>query len=317
VAPVLLALTLATAPQLWVATQGLDDLACDSASLAAAIHAQRPGAVVHTEMSSERPPPSAIHVRLSRGPAGTTVLEVTGLGLPLLRTLPSSDGCQRDVAIAALIVDGALDDLRASEGAPTVDSLASLRSLIQASVALGAGFEQGPAGPVASLDVSGAFRYRFFEITLDADVGLPSSTQLTETSTNTGPETTSQQTQPLKFTTLALELGLGVAPHLGPGRLSADAVLGTSIAFSSSTGSSASLFQQASPTSSAFFAGLRVGYVFDLPRGFFIGARAEERFAPVTTTFQLVDTPTSTNNPSVSTLTWTFEAVGLVGVRFF
>ncbi len=314
--PTLLALSLAAAPELWAATQGFDAMTCDAGSLAAAIQAHRPGSRVHPwhpESGVESPPSGDVRVQLTRK-AGSVVLEVTGAGTPLTRTLPAGDDCTRTVELAALIVDGALDDLKASEAAPRVDSVAPpvpLSARMGAGVALGAGFEQSATGFAAALDAQGTFRYRLLELTLDLDVGLPSSSTVIPGF----PETvqgavTGAVTGTVTVTSLTAELGVGLAPHLGPGRLSADALLGVSFAFASTTPSTA-LFQRTSATAADAFAGLRLGYVFDLPRGFFAGARAEERLAPVQADF----TPVGTS-PTVSTPAFTFQALALVGYRF-
>jgi hypothetical protein len=309
VTPVLLTLALVAAPELWVATQGLDGDGCDAGALAAAIHTQRPGVAVHPwqrDGSEARPPDGAMRVVLSAGD-GVTHLDVTGGVNPIARSLPAADGCKRNVEIAALIVDGALDDLRVSGSAPPVDSLAPpvpFRKRSGLAAAFGGGVEQGPVNVVASLDVQGAARYRFLELTLDADLALPSSTP----SVSLAPEMGNSS---LSLTSLTFEVGFGFAPRLGPGRASADLLLGASLAFASSSASPGDVFQRTNRTSSELFGGLRLGYVFDLPHGLFVGARVEERLAPVQASFEVY----GTQSP-VSTRVWTLQGLGLVGYRF-
>ncbi len=322
--PLVLALALGGAPELWVATQGLDGAACDSTALAARLHAQRPGAIVHAwnpEAAGADPPAGAVRVRLA-AEGGVTRLEITGAGNSITRTLPAADGCERNVEIAALIVDGALDELRAPGASPTVDSLAPpvpLRKRMQVGVGVGAGVEQGPISFVAALDAGAVVRYRWIELTLDADLALPASTPFTVQP----PEQVGTGT--LSVTMLDAELGLGVAPRLGPGRLSADLLAGLSFASaSSSTSSNAAILpHQAPQTATEFYTGLRLGYVVELPLGLFVGARVEERLAPKNATFEVVGADLGSNparpsnNPAdVTTQTWTFQALGLVGVRF-
>jgi hypothetical protein len=311
VTPLLLALTLGAGPELWVETVGFDAPACDSAALASAIRAQRPGALVHVSSAGQRiegiehAQADAILVRLAaRG--GDALLEVTGAGRAITRTLPAAAGCERSVAIAALIVDGALDDLGATDRAPPVVGLTAptpAREGVEVGAALGAGIEQGPLGFVAALDAEALSRYRAYELTLDVGLGLPASTPLTVTSPEAGNGT-------LTLTSLAAELGVGVAPRFGPGRPTVDLLLGASVFFGSAT-VSPSVFQRASQTSVEFFGGLRIGYAIDLPAGFFLSARGEERFAPAQATFEVVGA-----NPSVATRTWSFQALGLLGYRF-
>lgn len=304
----LFALTLGTAAELWAGTKGFDQAACDSAALASAIRAQRPSAAVHPwdpDARDASPGGRAIRVRVVRE-RGVTHLDVTGAGAAMSRVLPPVDDCKRDVEIAALIVDNALDELRVSE-APEVGSLAApvpLRSRLEVGAAVGGGVEQGPFGVVAAVDVGAVARYRFVELTLDADVGLPSSS-------GELPNAPEQGFSTVSATSLALELGIGLAPRLGPGRASVDAVLGLSLAFASASPvQQAVLFRPASQTVSEGFGGLRLGYVLDLPHSFFVGARVEERFAPAQTDFGVA------GDSSIATRTWTFNGLFLLGYRF-
>jgi hypothetical protein len=247
----------------------------------------------------------AIRVRLVRD-GGATHLDVTGRGASISRVLPPVDDCKRDVEIAALILDNALDELRVSE-APDVGSLAApvpFRSRAFVGAAFGGGLEQGPFGLVAALDVSGVARYRFVELTLDADLGLPSSSELANR-----PEAGSDS---VSATSLGLELGIGLAPRVGPGRASVDAVLGLSLTFPSASAatSDAVLYRPATQTVSEGFGGLRLGYVLDLPRSLYVGARVEERFAPAQTAFGVP------GDASLATRTWTLQALVLLGYRF-
>jgi hypothetical protein len=301
----LLALTLGATAPLWAGTKGFDSAACDSAALVAALHAQRPSTSVHAWAPDASPPGAGVRVRLVRVD-GATHLDVTGAGAPISRVLPPVDDCKRDVEIAALIVDNALDELSVS-AAPEVGSLAApvpLRSRVDVGVAVGAGVEQGPFGVVGALDLSGVARYRFVELTLDADVGLPSSgSAIPITSPEAGSAT-------ISATSLAMEVGLGLAPRVGPGRAFVDGLLGVSLTFPSASGA---VFQVASQPLPEGFAGLRIGYVLDLPHSFYVGAHVEERFAPGQTTLHVVDG----NSPaSVTNRQWTFQALGLVGYRF-
>lgn len=309
--PLVLALALGGAPELWVATQGLDGSACDSAALAARLHAQRPGASVHAwspAAGAEAPPAGAVTVRLA-AEGGVTRLEIAGAGSPIRRTLPAGDGCERDVEIAALIVDGALDELRAPGASPTVDSLAPpvpLRKKMQVGVAVGAGVEQGPINVVAALDVGAMVRYRWIELTLDYDLGLPASTGVSVAPPEKGSGTLTASAQ-------TAEIGLGLARRLGPGPLSADLLLGLSFTSVSTSNSPTTpgLFQQAPRSATELYTGLRLGYVVELPLGLFAGARVEERLAPEHVTFGVVG-----GDSTVSSWTWSLQALGLVGFRF-
>ena len=304
----LFAVTLAATPELWVSTEGFDSEACGSEALATALRAQRPTAVVRLWRSSqggEQPPGDAVRVRLLAG--GMTVrLEVSGAGSSVLRDSSPVETCERNVELAALIVDGALDEVRVEEEAPRVDLLAPpvpLRKLLQIGAAVGGGVEQGPSDFVAAIDVEGFARYRFFEVTLDADVGLPDSTALSSTLMyNTS----------LSVTSLTLALGFGLAPRLGPGRAFADLLLGLALDFASASSThDDALFSSSPQTSVEPFVGLRLGYFLDLPFGLFLQGRAEERLAFGQTDFSVAGSSTIVN-----TRTWTFQALGLLGYRF-
>jgi hypothetical protein len=316
------ALVLGSSPEVWVETRGLPDAggACSSDALAAALRAQRPGVVVHAwhaETDAIQPSERALRVRLTQR-EDTVVLELNGAGTPIVRTMSATEGCERNVATAALIVDGALDELRISAKAPSVESLAPpvpLRRLISASVAIGAGTEQGLFGLVPAFDVEAAFRYRSFLLTLDADVGLSSSTGFSVTMPETGSGTFSASQ-------FALDLGAGVAPRLGPGRLVAQAVFGLGLTFASANPASGSsptaIFQTQTETSKEPFGALRLGYQLDLPLGLFLEAHAEERAAP-RDGFQVVgakNLSASTPHDTVMSPILTFRTFGFVGVHF-
>ena len=90
----------------------------------------------------------------------------------------------------------------------------------------------------------------------------------------------------------------------------ADALLGVSLPVANTTGT---VFQQATQVAPLFFSGLRVGYLADLPANLFVGARVEERVG-LTSAFVVNN---GSDNPVVTTRTWTFEALGLLGYHFF
>jgi hypothetical protein len=310
-----LALILGAIPEVWAETEGpmgSEAGACSAEALATALHAQRPLLAVHAfhpEIDPERPPAGAIRVRLTdRG--GSAVLEILAPGSSIVRSLSAAGDCERNVAMAALIIDGALDELRVSEGTPKVDSLAPpipFGKQLHLSTYVGAGAQQGVFGFVPAFAVVAAGRFRFLEVTLDVDLGLPSTTAFSLTPPEAGKGT-------LSATTLTVDLGAGVAPRLGPGRLTCDAVFGVGLAFAQVN--SGSVFQQQTETSTKPLVGLRLGYVVDLPRGVFLMARGEEHVSPATG-FQVVGSSFPlTGNSTVMTPVWTFQALGFVGYHF-
>jgi hypothetical protein len=231
-----------------------------------------------------------------------------------VRTLPATDDCERDLQTAALIVDGALDELGLSPQAPTVDLAPPVpfRKQLHVAASLGAGTEQGAFGFVPAFDVEAAVRYRFVEATLDLDLGLPSSTGFSLQSPESGGGS-------LSATTVAGEIGLGLAPRLGPGRLSVDAVVGLQVAFvASGPGGEGGVFQRTPQTSEEPFGGLRLGYSLDLPWGFFVEARAEERAAR-RASFGITGAsfPASGGASTVSMPLFSFQGIGMLGFHFF
>jgi hypothetical protein len=311
-----LALILGALPEVWAETEGLHDsagAACGPEALASALKTQRPGLVVHTghaQTEAPRTPGGSIRVRLTEQ-GGKATLEVTGVGTSIVRTISEADDCERNIATAALIVDGALDELRISEAAPNVDSLAppvSFRKQIQVSALVGAGTEQGVFGWVPALGVAVSGRFRLYELTLGTDLGLPSSTGFSITPPEAGSGTVSTLT-------FGVDLAAGVAPRLGPGRLIGDGVVGLGFTFASvqATG----VFQRQAQTSTEPFGGLRLGYILDLAHGFFFEVRTEER-ASRRGSFQVIGAsfPVAGGLSTVTTPIWTFRALGFAGYHF-
>jgi hypothetical protein len=316
----LLALTLGAAGEVWVATEGLVPAAgapregCTSEAFASALRAQRPGIVVHpwhAESPDERPPEGAVQAKLAQQ-NGVVTLVVGGSGIALVRTLPASDPCARDVVTSALIVDGALDVLRVPTKTPRVDSLAPpvpFLKQLHVSAEAGAGITQGIFGVVPAFGLGGAVRYHYLELTLDVDIGLPSQT----TFTILPPEATRSGT----FSTIAgsSELGVGIAPRLGPGHLAAG--VGFGLSFTSASASSTGLFQQKTENAIEPFGALKLGYALDLPRGLFVAVRAEERIHR-TATFAIdgAEFAAPFGQGSVTTPLWTFQALAFLGIHF-
>jgi hypothetical protein len=317
VTPVLLAVTLAVAPELWIDTQGMDASECDSAALATAIRTHRPSVFVHPwspDATVERPPGGAIRVELSRA-GGPAHLEVIGPATRVTRALPPDTDCKRTIEVAALIVDGALDELAMSEAAPPVDSLAPpipFLKRFELGLAVGAGAEQGPQAFTVGLDAEAFARYRFFELTLDVDVGLPQASAFNILPPETGAGT-------LSISSVATELGLGLAPRFGRNRVSVDVLLGLSVTTASASANTEdALFQRTSQTTTELYTGLRFGYFVDLPLGLFLATHVEERLAPGQASFVVENPGTTTpSDTSATTRTWSFQAMGLLGYRFF
>jgi len=320
----LLALALGAA-DVWVASEGFPDegetsAACTSEAFAAALRAERPGTQVrawHAGDPLDAPPEGAVRARLAKRGDDVTLV-VDGTGKPVARTLPAAEGCERNVATAARIVDGALDELRLSQAAPHVDSLAPpvpWRKQVHVAASAGAGLEQGMFHVVPAFDVAAAVRYRFFELTLDVDVGLASHTSFKVSPPESG-------SGALGATTVGVEVGAGVAPRLGPGRVLADVAFGVAVTAVTvvSKSSATAVFQEQSATAEEPFGAVRAGYSLDLPLGIFVAARAEGRLTRQAS-FQVAGDPGQTpqnGGPVVETTQpFSFQALGMVGYNFF
>jgi hypothetical protein len=316
----LLALTLSAAGEVWVTTEGLVPApgasadACSADAFAGALRAQRPGIAVHPwrpESADERPPAGAIQAKLTQR-AGVVTLVVGGSGVALLRTLPPSDPCARNVVTSALIVDGALDVLRVPTKAPLVDSLAPpipFLKQLHVTAEVGAGVAQGMFAVVPAFALGGSVRYRSFELTLAVDLGLASQT----TFTILPPEATRAGT--FSAITGSSDLGVGAAPRIGPGHLAAG--VGFGLSFTSASASSTGLFQQRTESAIEPFGALKLGYALDLPHGLVVALRAEKRINR-TASFAIdgAQFAPPSGQGTVTTPLWTFQALAFLGLHF-
>jgi hypothetical protein len=327
VAAVLLALTLGTAAEVWVATEGLvpqpdaSPAACSAEAFAAALRSQRPGVLVrpwHPGRDAERPPDGALSASLTeRGDVVT--LDVHGARVTLSRALSANDRCERNVTTSALIVDGALDELMAPARAPTVDSLAPpvpFYKQLHLSASAGAGGEQGMFTFVPAFAGEVALRYRYVQLTVDFDAALGSS----EGFGTSGTPGTEKPTTGTFAAAAAYSggLGAGFVPRLGPGRL--DVAVAAGLSFASGAASSPTpslLFQQSPASTTEPFVVARLGYALDLPAGLFVAVRAEERLTRPAT-FEVGGALFQTSGQdTVTTRLWTFGSLAFIGYHFF
>jgi hypothetical protein len=302
---IVLALVL-SAPVVGVQTDGTAP--CDTDGFARDLKALRPELeIVSLPRALQAPiaaqPAEVWLARIEGIGSDQAVLRVTGNPTPLLRPLPGQD-CRRAVKTAASIVDGLLDQLPSTDVGP-LSSPGGLRPTISAWG--GAGTLQGPVQFVASFALGGRVGLGAFEFLFVADLGLLASVPLA--TVNLGPAG-SYRALPFDF-----ELGGGWSPRLGPGRLSLDGSIGlalTRVWPHVSTG--AMLFSTKPQVAQELFLAPSVGYTLELPARFFVGLRAEERWAPQQTT---VTVDIAIAGDQVPTRTLTFTATGIFGWRFF
>jgi hypothetical protein len=107
-----------------------------------------------------------------------------------------------------------------------------------------------------------------------------------------------------------LELGIGVSPHLGPGRLNATALFG--IAWTNLSAETTLAVNQGGAATEPYV-GLAAGYAYGLPDHFFLAGQIEEQLALGRTVFTVeTDTP-----QSYATRAWTFQGWLFLGRRLF
>jgi hypothetical protein len=108
----------------------------------------------------------------------------------------------------------------------------------------------------------------------------------------------------------AVWLGGGVAPRLGPGRFFAQVTVGLSLLWASAQ--SPTFFQERQGTAVDLYLGLCGGYLLELPAGFGLAVRYEERWVPAPTSFG-VESTTST----VAIRTFSGDLALLASYAFF
>jgi hypothetical protein len=230
---------------------------------------------------------------------GEIVVTFSGHGRSINRSFPDPNDCESACQTAALIIDRELEDLHLNETTPPIETLAPPPSPFAVFAALGAGGTQGVFGAAAALNLAVQLQWLDLALfTLSGDFLLPSGTTLPD-----GLGT-------LQASGEILELGAGVSPHLGPGRLNATGLFG--ITWTNVT-SETSLAVNHGGSAAEPYVGLAVGYALGLPDHFFLSVQAEEQLALGRTEFVVE----GESVPTASTRTWTFQALLAVGRRLF
>jgi hypothetical protein len=231
---------------------------------------------------------------------GEILLAVSGHGRSINRSFPDPNDCESASQTAALIIDRALEDLRSTETTPAIETLAPPPSPFALLAAIGGGGTQGVFGAAAALNV--ALQLQWLDLallTLSGDFVLPSGTTLPN------------DLGTLQASGEVLELGVGVSPHLGPGRLNATALFG--ITWTNVTSDIPSVPSNRGGSGVEPYVGLAAGYALGLPDHFFLSVQIEEQLALGRTEFVIE----GESVPPASTRTWTFQAWLAVGRRLF
>jgi hypothetical protein len=297
-----LALLLAASPEpvtLWLRGDLPADSPCRLESLSAAIRAQRPDALLALGARSK---PTDLEAVLSES-GGTLTLTVSGPGKPLSRVLPvPGDDCIEATHTAALMIDRYLDDLNENAEEARIDGLSSSSGPTSAfTVSLGPSVVQAPAGLSAGLVLEVDQRFGLLLLSLGGELNL---SQQKAASAVSG----LYELQPA-----AAWLAVGVAPRLGPGRLVAQGSLGLSLLWVTIGQTTPPTYQKQQASGADLFAGLRLGYVLDLPARFSLALRYEERWVPSPTPFSVEGYP----GDSVSVRTFSGDLALLVGYALF
>jgi hypothetical protein len=297
-----LAWILAASPEpvtLWLRADLGAQSPCHLASLAAAIHSQRPDARVAI---GTRSLPSDLEAELTAH-GSELWLTVRGQGKPLSRVLPPpGNDCVETVQTAALMIDRYLDELNESTEEARIGGLTGAPKA-RGILSLGPSVVQTPAGLSAGLTLEFDLRLGLLLLSVGGEVNLPRNEAATTTVTGT-----------YKLQPAATWIAAGVGPRLGPGRLAAQASLGLSLLWVTIGPTTPPTYQQQQANTADPFLGFRLGYVLDLPANFNVSLRYEERWVPAPTTFSVEGYPGS---GSVSVRAFSGDLALLVGYTIF
>jgi hypothetical protein len=232
------------------------------------------------------------------------LLTVSGHGRSINREFPDPNDCEAACRTAALIIDRALEDLRFEEPAPPIETLAPPPRALDFAAQLGLGATQGMFDVAGALTLSLDLRWHLVLLHLAGDLVLPTgSTQELPDGTVT-----------LQASGENLELGAGVSPRLGPGRLSFAGTFGiawTNLTANLSSQTTVSVNNGGSATEP--YVGLMAAYAYSLPESFFLSLQLEEQLALGRTVFTVKGEPGSV----AETRAFTFQGWLLVGRRLF
>jgi hypothetical protein len=288
-----LALSLAASPTLWIHVS-LEQPSCDAAALRSAIAALAPA--VNVAIGNEAPS-GDLQVTLLQA-KGDAVLTVTGRGEPLVRSLGhAGDDCTQTVETAALMIARYLDAIpsETSESLPAVQKATpqepppseSRRS--KAWLSLGPTVLRGPAGVTAGLAFELGVRLSPLQVAVGGEADLAQHAPVSSMSSD----------GEYVVTPAAVWITAAFVPRLGPGNL----ILGLSgggLVTSAFVRTSVPVSQPGSQTVFDGFAGLRVGYLLDLPADFSVSLTYEERYCPAPTRFTVAGFPDTVLVPTFS-----------------
>jgi hypothetical protein len=268
--------------------------ACSSESFGHALRMVRPDVAIGLETA---PDTDSVQVSVA-AKNGTVLLTISGHGRSINRDFPDPNDCEAACRTAALIIDRALEDLRFGEVAPPIETLAPPPSAMELSLALGIGATQGMFGAAAAVTGALQLHWHFALLALSGDLVLPTGTTLPNGLGS------------LQASGENLEIGVGLSPPLGPGRLSLTGLFG--VAWTNLSAQTTLPVNQGGSATEPYV-GVTAAYVYRLPEFFFLSAQLEEQLALGRTVFNIDSEPPQT----ATTRAWTFQGWVLVGRRLF
>jgi hypothetical protein len=309
------ALALSATVDLRVATPQETRPECSAQALVQTLQVLRPELRIEAGEAS----PGTLSVTLQRQGA-TYVLQFRGPEIVVERSFPDSGDCLGAIRTGALIIDGALDQLVVHDRTPVLPPIppvrppspppsapASPRSAPlparrwEWSAAIGGGAGQGMLSAAPAVALQTTLHRGLLELGASGDVLTPTTAPIQRNMPQIGA---------YEAFSVDGEVAAGVAPHLGPGQVSIDAIGG--LAWTSVQVHSSVLLQQRSLSATELFVALRVAYALDLPARFFLLGLVEERYAPDQAAFIVTG-----EAATVSTRHWTTAGLVAIGRHFF
>lgn len=294
-------LAVSALPNVW-----LTDHVCGTKTMAQAFHILRPNLELQREGHENK---DDLHVSLEKVRELFVVKVRRGQSV-VIRSFADPGDCEVAAQTAALIADGALDDLPPATSTVTLEKPAPPPIRTPgwiSSPSIGIGGRQTMLGAAASLMLGFKAAQELFESEFIFEVALPNSQPLLRRHAEEfglGPQDAYTS---VSFTPILLE-GVGFA--VGPGRLSFQAEVGVELTILEVKSQVIRPERFTNPVSEPF-GGLRVGYTWNLTDRLFLAASVDERIAPASTRIEVIGIPSHVTNRN-----WTLSGTLSFGMHF-